>query len=437
MRVDLVNFWLMSCAILSSTTGCEIAPPGAWPTVPFKAGAELSNGQFIALVELCERDGGIPDWLEADNWQDLIRSNFSSSPTGKPMAECTDKTLASKLKQIKGQSRENFWSTERPVLFDSPLVFAYKLSGPAGSKPFQRGYLASAGASKPPSKTAGRAGGRDVTAIRQTNTTIKKQSAIINTHAAVVSQNEETIGDLQRTVTANNTIIDEQAATIADLLEKNRKLAQNSWKATSRAKAKVAAAIPSATEMKKEHHAMAAIRRLQSLSSQTIAQQQEHISELQGLIVIDAQVNEELRAKLMAAELSCAQLTGQLSEVEARVKAAEAALTQRVSSAERNFTDKFKEASGTYTKEIRQVYYELLWHHASTAHATDMVVSVLSIFGGMDRDQLKKRLPSHKTVRRFLLEMGELANIQLGDCLCRLPMAGLNHDGTTLGLAQS
>ena len=238
---------------------------------------------------------------------------------------------------------------------------------------------------------------------------------------------------MQRTVTANNTIIDEQAATIADLLEKNRKLAQNSWKATSRAKAKVAAAIPSATEMKKEHHAMAAIRRLQSLSSQTIAQQQEHISELQGLIVIDAQVNEELRAKLMAAELSCAQLTGQLSEVEARVKAAEAALTQRVSSAERNFTDKFKEASGTYTKEIRQVYYELLGHHASTAHATDMVVSVLSIFGGMDRDQLKKRLPSHKTVRRFLLEMGELANIQLGDCLCRLPMACLNHDGTTLG----
>ena len=97
MRVDLVKFWLMSCAILSSTTGCEIAPPGAWPTVPFKAGAELTNGQFIALVELCERDGGIPDWLEADNWQDLIRSNFSSSPTGKPMAECTDKTLVSKL----------------------------------------------------------------------------------------------------------------------------------------------------------------------------------------------------------------------------------------------------------------------------------------------------------------------------------------------------
>ena len=363
-----MNFWLMSCAILSSTTGCEIAPPGAWPTVPFKAGAELTNGQFIALVELCERDGGIPDWLEADNWQDLIRSNFSSSPAGKPMAECTDKTLASKLKQIKGQSRDG---TERPVLFGQPLVFAYKLSGPAGSKPFQRGYLASAGASKPPSKKAGRAGGRDVTAIRQTNTTIKKQSAIINTHAAVVSQNEETIGDLQRTVTANNTIIDEQAATIADLLEKNRKLSQNSRKATSRAKAKVAAAIPSATEMKKEHHAMDAIRRLQSLSNQTIAQQQEHISELQGLIVIDAQVNEELRAKLMAAEVSCAQLTGQLSEVEARVKAAEAALTQWVSSAERNFTNKFKEASGTYTKEIRQVYYELLGHHASTAHATD------------------------------------------------------------------
>lgn len=158
--------------------------------------------------------------------------------------------------------------------------------------------------------------------------------------------------------------------------------------------------------------------------SESAFAERERARRLRAELDKEKELTSALRGRLVRSETSLEALTAQLET-----------LAGEVVQAEKKFAIKFKDG-GQFSSVVRQAYYELLDSNVPANKSTQVLVDVLSLFGHFDADSLRKQLPSDRTVRRMVLEMGEMANIQIGDALCKLPWVVLHHDGTTLNRTQ-